>query len=115
MHDTSGSKLDSRAAEGRWVGFDEDSFAHRVYWPEKRAVSVQDPPIPTTNPPTSTENSTSPGLLGERFEEEHSEGRGKRVRKESEYARRLREGEGVVSVAVTVAFRRDFRRERCRK
>ncbi|KAJ3739968.1 hypothetical protein DFH05DRAFT_1406248, partial [Lentinula detonsa] len=41
VHDISGSKLDGRATEGRWVGFDEESCAHRVYWPEKRTVSVE--------------------------------------------------------------------------
>ncbi|KAJ3750678.1 hypothetical protein DFH05DRAFT_1384939, partial [Lentinula detonsa] len=34
-------KLDGRATEGRWVGFDEESYAHCVYWPEKRTISVE--------------------------------------------------------------------------
>ncbi|KAJ3985212.1 hypothetical protein F5890DRAFT_1409861, partial [Lentinula detonsa] len=34
VHNTSGTKLDGRATEGRWVGFDEESYAHCVYWPE---------------------------------------------------------------------------------
>ena len=41
VHDTSGSKLDGRAKEGRWVGFDEQSKGSRVYWPEKRTVTVE--------------------------------------------------------------------------
>jgi hypothetical protein len=31
VHDTSGSKLDGRAKEGRWIGFDEESKGHRIY------------------------------------------------------------------------------------
>ena len=41
VHDTSGGKLDPRAREGRWVGFDTDSNAHRIYWPEKRSITVE--------------------------------------------------------------------------
>jgi len=41
VHDTGGTKLDGRAKLGRWVGFDEESAAHRVYWPEKRSVTVE--------------------------------------------------------------------------
>ena len=41
VHDASQSKLDSRALEGRWLGFDEQSKGHRVYWPEKRSVTVE--------------------------------------------------------------------------
>jgi len=31
VHDTGGTKLDGRAKLGQWVGFDEESAAHRVY------------------------------------------------------------------------------------
>jgi hypothetical protein len=41
VHDITGSKLDGRAKEGRWVGFDEQSKGSRVYWPEKRTVTVE--------------------------------------------------------------------------
>jgi len=41
VHDTSSSKLDSRAKEGRWIGFDQESKCHRIYWPEKRSVTVE--------------------------------------------------------------------------
>jgi transposase InsO family protein len=42
VHQDSGSKLDGRAAEARWVGFDSDStHAHRVYWQGKNSVSVE--------------------------------------------------------------------------
>lgn len=35
------SKLNAKLKLARWVGFDEQSKAHRVYWPEKRSVSVE--------------------------------------------------------------------------
>ena len=42
VHSPGGSKLDARAIEGRWVGFDRDStHAHRVYWPGQRRVTVE--------------------------------------------------------------------------
>ena len=41
VHDTKGSKLDGRAKEGRWVGFDEESRGHRIYWKDKRSVTVE--------------------------------------------------------------------------
>jgi transposase InsO family protein len=41
VHDPSGSKLDPRAREGRWIGFDVESHGHRVYWPANKSVSVE--------------------------------------------------------------------------
>jgi len=42
VHSPGGSKLDARAIEGRWVGFDRDStHAHRVYWPGQQRVTVE--------------------------------------------------------------------------
>jgi hypothetical protein len=41
VHDTNGTKLDGRVKEGRWVGFDEESKGHRIYWVEKRSVTVE--------------------------------------------------------------------------
>jgi hypothetical protein len=42
VHDDSGTKLDGRASEARWVGYDEDStHAHRVYLPDTHRVSVE--------------------------------------------------------------------------
>lgn len=34
-------KLDQRAAEGKFMGFDEESKGVRVYWPGKRTVTVE--------------------------------------------------------------------------
>ena len=42
VHGDTGSKLDARAHEGRWLGFDIDSWAHRIYWPQSiTTVSVE--------------------------------------------------------------------------
>src|SRR6266511_3554817 len=41
VHNTSGSKLDGRVKEGQWVGFDNKSKAHRIYWEEKRSVTIE--------------------------------------------------------------------------
>jgi hypothetical protein len=41
VHDTSGSKLDGHSHVGRWVGFDEVSNGHRIYWPDKQTVSIK--------------------------------------------------------------------------
>jgi len=44
VHNHNGSKLDARALEARWVGFDQEStHAHRdrVYWPDKHRISVE--------------------------------------------------------------------------
>ncbi|KAF7371239.1 Transcription factor [Mycena sanguinolenta] len=35
------SKLDPRAKEGRWMGLDDASQGHRIYWPGERKVSVE--------------------------------------------------------------------------
>jgi hypothetical protein len=41
VHTTTGSKLDGRSEIGRWVDFDETSNGHRIYWPEKCSVSIE--------------------------------------------------------------------------
>ncbi|KAI0341109.1 hypothetical protein BDW22DRAFT_1295736, partial [Trametopsis cervina] len=118
-------KLDGRMDVGRWVGFEEASFGHRVYWPERRTITVErsvkfnfedtvtvplegevaegkeversDP-----SPSTSTIIADSPAIqptsdpLGDNFEPVEG-GRGQRIRKPSEYVRRLRSGEGTVN------------------
>lgn len=39
--ETKGFKLGGRVKEGRWVGIDENSKGFRVYWPDKKTVSVE--------------------------------------------------------------------------
>jgi beta-lactamase class D len=41
IHDKSGSKLDGRAKEGWWVGFDDENKAHHIYWVTKRSVIIE--------------------------------------------------------------------------
>nr|GAT43053.1 polyprotein [Mycena chlorophos] len=36
-----GSKLDGRARSGRWVGYDQESNGHRVYFPDNGAIRVE--------------------------------------------------------------------------
>ena len=35
------SKIRDRAEEGRWIGFDDSSKGHRIYWPTRRTISVE--------------------------------------------------------------------------
>ena len=41
VHDNTGLKLNMRVRDGRWVGFNLDSDRHRIYWPDTRAVGVE--------------------------------------------------------------------------
>ena len=42
VHSPGRSKLDARAIEGCWVGFDHDStHAHHVYWPGRQRITVE--------------------------------------------------------------------------
>src|SRR5271168_1028759 len=41
VHTPSGTKLDGRSRIGRWIGYDEISNGHRIYWPDKRSVTVE--------------------------------------------------------------------------
>src|SRR6266702_2850332 len=41
VHDADGTKLDARAREGRWLGFDTESHVHRIYFPAKRNVTAE--------------------------------------------------------------------------
>lgn len=149
VHDDGNSKLGDRGKLGHWVGFDEESNAHRIYWPDKGTIGIERsvnfrledeemvkvplegewdfddrPTSPTHGKPESEQSAedptpavpvarkvtveevrdadappiAGPDHLGENFEVPDDDGgRGKRVRKESSYIRRLREGEGVQS------------------
>ena len=41
VHTADGTKLDGRSKIGRWIGYDEISNGHRIYWPDKRSVTVE--------------------------------------------------------------------------
>ena len=88
------------------MGFDpETKDGHRVYWPEKRSVSVERSvrfkfneemvirvlPIEGEKDTTEEPRAEDQGTV-EDPEPEEAEGRGKRIRKESEYVRMLKQG-----------------------
>ena len=41
VHDDNRSKLDACTHEGQWLGFDIDTWAHRVFWLNSGTVSVE--------------------------------------------------------------------------
>jgi len=41
VHDTSGTKLDMRAHDGHWVGFDPESNGHHIYFPDCGIIGVE--------------------------------------------------------------------------
>ena len=41
VHTTEGTKLDSCSKVGKWVGFDEISNGHQIYWPDKCSVTIE--------------------------------------------------------------------------
>ena len=41
VHDTSGTKLDMRARDGHWVGFDPESDGHRIYFPDRGNIGIE--------------------------------------------------------------------------
>ena len=116
VHDTTGSKLDGRSSVGRWMGFDaETKDGHRIYWPERRTVTVERS-VRFNFEPEEVVVEVLPlegeGKVDERLttieSEKHDvnnetqapvaetiEGRGKRIRKETEYVRLLKDGLGV--------------------
>jgi transposase InsO family protein len=122
VHDATGSKLDGRGRQGRWIGFDEASNAHRIYFEDNRTVRVErsvkfasrnvlvpaeispakETIIPTQEtsqqPPTALETVNVPPAEPATPEtpevDQEAPGRPKRIRKPSKYVQRLQEGEG---------------------
>jgi hypothetical protein len=41
VKDLKAGKLDAQAKKGRFVGYDSESKKYRIYWPEKRSVTVE--------------------------------------------------------------------------
>ncbi|SJL02247.1 uncharacterized protein ARMOST_05573 [Armillaria ostoyae] len=41
VHVEDGSKLEGRAREGQWLGFDQDSNGHRIYYPNNHSIRVE--------------------------------------------------------------------------
>ena len=122
VHDDSGSKLDGCSKIGCWMGFDaKTKDGHHIYWPERRTISVEQSvrfnveeeivvdasPLEGENTPEinderqsatetdrqnvdNTPDAEIPNLIPEA-----TEGRGKHIRKETEYIRMLREVSGT--------------------
>jgi hypothetical protein len=65
VHNASGSKLDPRAREARWLGLDVDAKAHRVYWPRTGTVGVERNVYFGTSAPLEGEEEDSPGASSE--------------------------------------------------
>ena len=121
VHNAGNSKLDGRSKIGRWMGFDNDTRdGHRVYWPERRTVTVErsvkfnfddevvvevlplegepegserlpETPSSDTKINDTTQIHTPPDLPDEPI----AEGRGRRIRRETEYVKSLKDGTGV--------------------
>ena len=41
VKDLNAGKLDARAKKGRFVRYDSESKGYRIYWPEKRSITVK--------------------------------------------------------------------------
>ena len=41
VYDASATKLDARSIIGQWIGFEEVSNAHWIFWPDNRSVTVE--------------------------------------------------------------------------
>jgi hypothetical protein len=41
VHNDNGSKLDVHAREGQWLGFNVNTQAHRVFWPNSGTISIE--------------------------------------------------------------------------
>jgi hypothetical protein len=69
VHDASGTKLDGRGREGRWIGFEEESNVHRIYFEDNRTARIErsvkftsgDVLIPTGITPAQETIKTMPG------------------------------------------------------
>ena len=41
VHTSDGTKLDGCSRIGRWIGYDEISNRHKIYWPNKHSVTIE--------------------------------------------------------------------------
>ena len=119
VHDTAGSKLDGRSSIGRWMGFDaETKDGHRIYWPERRTVTVErsvrfnfdpeevvvgllplegerqvDERLTAIEPEKQQVDNEAPDV--EALVPDTNTGRGQHIRRETEYVKHLKDGLGV--------------------
>ena len=61
IKDLNAGKLDPRACVGRFVGYDSESKGYRIYWPQKKSISVERDVVFNSNDVTS-EDDTVPIL-----------------------------------------------------
>jgi len=121
VHDSANSKLSGGAKEGRWVGFDIESKASCIYWPDRVTISIKcnvrftrdyvlvPSSLPTTNsvPTEPTANTDSPDSVPQATADAevltHStgetQGRGTRVKCPSQYIQGIHTGEGTTTGA----------------
>jgi hypothetical protein len=43
-------KLETYASEGRWIGLDDTSNGHRIYWTDRRTITIEHSIRPSTHP-----------------------------------------------------------------
>ncbi len=65
VHDPDRSKLDVCAREARWLGFDVDARAHRIFWPGQGNVTVEHNIYFGTSALSEGEGTLIPTLRGE--------------------------------------------------
>ena len=130
VHHPGDSKLDGHSFIGCWMGFDaKTKDGHRVYWPERRMVTVErsvkfnfepeevvvgalplegkeglDECLTAIEPKKhQTVSKTSDTILIPAPEDEFvTEGRGKHIQKETKYVKLLKGGSGVTGIRVGV-------------
>src|SRR5882762_4938951 len=65
VKDLKAGKLDSRAQLGRFVGYDSESKGFRIYWPNKRSVTVERNVVFNDSDVTTDTTAVIPGDLSE--------------------------------------------------
>ncbi|KAL5478633.1 hypothetical protein ACEPAI_2819 [Sanghuangporus weigelae] len=109
VHDTSGSKLDKRVREGRWVGYDSALNGSRIYWPENKSLTVErsvyfspsdvksirlEREEEKETPSEKNKNEEKETYKSKTIVDEDNENSSKCIKKPSPYVRRVLAGEG---------------------
>ncbi|KIK14931.1 hypothetical protein PISMIDRAFT_16919 [Pisolithus microcarpus 441] len=111
VHDNTGSKLDMRARDGYWVGFDPESDGHRIYWPDTRSIGIKRSVTFERREQLSGSTAAVFWNLGiHNFETPPPQPRrSNRQHFESDYLRHLREGEGTQDGRITLDYMKQLR------
>jgi len=59
VKDLKAGKLDARAQQGHFVGYDSESKGYQIYWPTKRSITVKRNVVFNGNDIQATESSTT--------------------------------------------------------